>query len=365
MSPASGPPIIDKHDVSCHNLVLSSCRAVRRGPRQLERRLKIMPKPILLYAVPEMVNLARRICANSSGRIELGLMSWNRFPDGKPNLFIEEGNRLMGRDVVLLMSMPHPEMESDQLHAHYWLSLCSPKSYRVMLPYFPTATMEQGQDRRKVLTAKTLAMQLSGIPPVGPGPVPIFVWDIHNLTVLDMFNEHHMASQVKTGLKPLAQRLRQLQKEGMKIAIALPDGGADKRFRELLQNEQIMQGPAFPLILCDKIRGKGDERIVTLREGDPTDMDVIVIDDLIHSGATQIRAGQLMHEHKARSVMASATHGVMEEGGAEKLTRSGVFSRIFITDSCPASAESVANNPLFEVISLERSIANAILEGRD
>ena len=59
-------------------------------------------------------------------------------------------------------------------------------------------------------------------------------------------------------------------------AIVFPDEGASKRFGNLFSND-------FDIIVCSKIR-HNDERIVTIREGDPRGKHVIIVDDLVQTG---------------------------------------------------------------------------------
>ncbi len=60
------------------------------------------------------------------------------------------------------------------------------------------------------------------------------------------------------------------------VAIAFPDEGAIKRFGG--------QFHEFDTILCSKVRGEGNKRIVTVKEGAAAGRHVFIIDDLVQTG---------------------------------------------------------------------------------
>lgn len=54
----------------------------------------------------------------------------------------------------------------------------------------------------------------------------------------------------------------------------------------------------------------GDRRLVRLKEGEPSDRHVVIVDDLIQSGSTIIECQRLLKALGAKHVSAYATHGV-------------------------------------------------------
>jgi len=106
---------------------------------------------------------------------------WEHFESGWPNIFIENVEKIAGRDVILLASFHSPAVIFEQLSLIYSLPRYLVRSFRLILPFFPTATMERVDKEGQVVTAKSLARMLSVIPLAARGPTQIFIFDIHAL----------------------------------------------------------------------------------------------------------------------------------------------------------------------------------------
>lgn len=307
-------------------------------------------KKHILLTCDDLEFLAKHV-QSLDGRIELGQISWGRFSDGFPNILIQDVSTLQNAHVSFLASFHTPEVIFEQVSLLYMLATLGLPSLRIFLPYFPTGTMERVDDEGQVATASTLAQLLSGIAPAGPGPIPLYLWDIHALPIRHYFGPT-ISPRFKTGMSLLKERLKDQD-----IAIAFPDEGAWKRFHRLFE---LPDGtPLFPLITCRKIRLNG-QRLITVSEGDPRGRDVVIIDDLIHSGETLIECRRALVAAGANRVSVYATHGVMEQEAWKKIIKAG-FDRVWITDSCP-TAEKVLGIQPFEVLSIASSITQIILE---
>jgi ribose-phosphate pyrophosphokinase len=305
----------------------------------------------LLFHSPKTDTIARQM-AEQNERIELGVVDWKRFPDAWPNIMIRGFDDLRNRDVAYLASLDSPETVFEQWSVMLAIAEARPKSFRILLPYFPTGTMERIDMEGQVATASTLARLLSALPAAGPGLIPLYMWDVHALPIRHYFGPN-IAPRFKTGTKVLRQRLN-----GENAVIAFPDEGAWKRFRVLFTADG---NPLYPFVICHK-RRKGDERIVTVMEGDPVGKHVVIVDDLVHSGGTTLECMHALKAAGAARVSAFATHGVMERDAWKKFLDAG-FHRVWITDSCPATAGRVQNQGPFEVLSLVPSMINAVLDG--
>lgn len=309
-----------------------------------------MKVPHLLLTCNELEPLARRIC-DEDPQITLGQISWGQFIDGFPNTLIQNVAKVQRAHVSFLASFHKPEVIFEQLSVLYTLASLGLPSFKIFLPYFPTGTMERVDDEGQIATASTLAQLLSGVAPAGPGPVPLYIWDIHALPIRHYFGQN-ISPRFQTGMTLLKDRLA-----GQDVSIAFPDEGAWKRFHRLF--EDIEGKPLFPFILCRKVR-EGNRRIVTLGEGDPKGREVVIIDDLIHSGGTLLECQRMLLAAGAKEVSVYATHGVMEQGAWKRFVDAG-FRRVWVSDSCPTAAEVAAIQP-FEILGLAPSIARIITE---
>lgn len=302
-----------------------------------------------LLAAPAMQKIAQEICSEVD-TIDYIDIEWRRFPDTFPDTFISAKKSLKGKKVAFLACFDTPSTIFEQMSVIYDLAEFSPRSFRVILPYFPVGTMERKDSEGQIATASTLAQMLSAVAPSGPGPIPLYMWDVHALQIRHYFGQN-ISPRFKTATKLLKRALK-----GSDVTICYPDMGAFKRFRRMFQDGD--GNYLFDYVICNKIR-VGDERIVTVSEGKPQGRDVVIIDDLIHSGGTTIKCKDALMDAGANSVSAYATHGVMELKAWKKFLDAG-FEKVWITDSCPATAEVVAGNGPFEVLSIKGQIKNAV-----
>ena len=65
------------------------------------------------------------------------------FPDGFPNLFVRDADKIRNRHVAFLASFQHPATIFEQLSVIYQLPRMFVGSFTLVLPYFPTGTAER------------------------------------------------------------------------------------------------------------------------------------------------------------------------------------------------------------------------------
>ncbi|KAL8532701.1 hypothetical protein ACS0TY_009059 [Phlomoides rotata] len=312
------------------------------------------PKSVCLFYCSEMKDLAERI-AFESDAIELRSISWRKFEDGFPNLFISNAQGVRGQHAAFLASFSSPGVIFEQLSIIYALPKLFVTSFTVILPFFPTGTSERMEDEGDVATAFTLARILSNIPICRGGPTSLVIFDIHALQERFYFGDNILPC-FESGVPLLLNRLQQLP-DSDNITIAFPDDGAWKRFHKQLQH--------FPMVVCAKVR-EGDQRIVRIKEGDPKGRHVVIVDDLVQSGGTLIECQKVLAKHGAAKVSAYVTHGIFPNKSWERFKHDkggnpGTGMTYFwITDSCPETVKQVKNKAPFEVLSLAAAIASAI-----
>eukprot|EP00227_Mantoniella_beaufortii_P016494 CAMPEP_0197579674 /NCGR_PEP_ID=MMETSP1326-20131121/3630_1 /TAXON_ID=1155430 /ORGANISM="Genus nov. species nov., Strain RCC2288" /LENGTH=177 /DNA_ID=CAMNT_0043143211 /DNA_START=76 /DNA_END=606 /DNA_ORIENTATION=+ len=135
----------------------------------------------ILYYCPQMKDLAHAVAAHAQGdmTITLGDISWKRFPDGFPNVFVEGAESIRGKHVAFLASFNNPETIFEQISVIYSLPKMFIASFTLILPFFPTGTAERVEREGEVPTAVTLARILSHIPLSRGGPCSTIIFDIH------------------------------------------------------------------------------------------------------------------------------------------------------------------------------------------
>lgn len=144
-----------------------------------------------------------------------------------------------------------------------------------------------------------------------------------------------------------------------RLCVVSPDPGGVKRtqlFREVL--EQAC-GFAIARGFVEKRRSAG---VVEgeLFVGDAKDATVLIVDDLVSSGGTLLRAARAVRAQGARRVIAFATHGLFMPGTAEVLA-DGAIDRLVVTDTVPPFRLSdIAARQKIDIVSAVGLFAHAI-----
>lgn len=151
---------------------------------------------------------------------------------------------------------------------------------------------------------------------------------------------------------------------GRSVVAVSPDAGGMKRQNRFRQELEALMGQEVGSALMEKTRSGG---VVAgeLLAGDVRDSTVIIIDDLISTGGTLLRAARACRAAGATNVFAAAAHGLFV-GGAKDLINDSAIDRIVIGNSVPPfrlSEEAVQRR--LDIVDLSDAVAAAIASARD
>ncbi len=309
-----------------------------------------------VFAYPQVSKLADALTKQVTGKGETALLpghiDWARFENGFPNLFIKDVDDIDEQDVVFLANFESPETVFEQLAIIHALPRYGVRSLTIVLPYFPTGTMERVDEEGQIATAMTLARLLSATPMTMNGPSRIVIYDIHALPERFYFGDTVIPKLV-SAIPLLKSRLEKFAEEiDDPLALCFPDEGARKRFGKMF--------PEYPHIICDKIRD-GKVRKVFIKEGDPRGYHVVIVDDLVITGGTNIECKNVLFSRGASGVSGYVTHPVFPLKSWKRFIKPDSegrnFTKFWITDSCPNIVNDILgyegrNTSLFEVLSL-------------
>jgi ribose-phosphate pyrophosphokinase len=153
--------------------------------------------------------------------------------------------------------------------------------------------------------------------------------DVHNDAAFE--NAFRCRTINLTAVPLYVQYVKELHEE--KLCVVSPDPGGVKRaefFREALE-----AACGFPVTkgIVDKHRSEG--RVTgELFAGDVSNRTALILDDLISSGGTLLRAAKAARANGAKRVIALATHGLFMSGATESLSDPAI-ERIVVTDCVP------------------------------
>lgn len=115
------------------------------------------------------------------------------------------------------------------------------------------------------------------------------------------------------------------------ICVVSPDAGGIKRAMAFADALESRIGKPLNRAFVEKYRSEGvvsGDRLI----GEVQDQDVVVVDDLVSSGVTLLRATDILRAHGARRILISVTHGLFT-GGLEALMKSLTADGLWVTDT--------------------------------
>jgi len=245
-----------------------------------------------------------------------------RFSDGEISIQISESVR--GKDVFIIQPTCAPANVNlmELLILTDALRRSSADSITAVIPYFGYARQDRKAAPRVPITAKLVAnmIQTAGIDRVvtidlHAGQIQgFFDIPVDNLYGNIIFNDYVKNKNLKNPI------------------IASPDIGGVARARSFAKKLGV------DMVIVDKRREKANESEVMNIIGDVEGKDVILVDDMIDTAGTIVKAAEVLKAKGATSVMACCTHPVLSGPAYERIEK-GELDELVVSDTIPLSRE--------------------------
>lgn len=202
-------------------------------------------------------------------------------------------------------------------------------------PYMAYARKDRQTKARDPVTTRYVAQLFEAM-----GTGRVIVVDVHNFAA---FQNAFRCETVHLDTRKLFCPVVHTLAADLPVTIFSPDGGGVKRAQLLEQAFEADTGAEAGFGFMEKRRSRG---IVSgdLFAGDVDGTAVFIVDDMINTGGTILRAAAACRERGAKEVYALAAHGVFGKG-VEQLFASPLLDRIVVTDSLHAAEQAVARHP--------------------
>ncbi len=251
--------------------------------------------------------------------VELGKASVGRFSDSEVAVEIEQNVR--ARDVFVVQSTCTPTNEN-------LMELCimvdalkraSARRITAVIPYFGYARQDRRPRSTRVpISAKVVANMLEAV-----GVERLLTMDLHADQIQGFFNipvDNIYASPVL---------LSDLQlKQYHDLVVVSPDIGGVVRARALAKQLNC------DLAIIDKRRPKANVAEVMNVIGEVDGRNCVVMDDMIDTAGTLVKAAAVLKERGAKSVYAYCTHAVFSGPAIERIQGS-MLDEVVITNTIP------------------------------
>lgn len=274
---------------------------------------------------------------------ELGKISIKRFADSEISVAYDESVR--GCDVFLVQStFPNADNIMELLLMIDAARRASAHYVAAVIPYYGYARQDRKDRPRVAVGAKLVANMLRA-----SGADRIMTMDLHAGQIQGFFD---IPVDHLEGTSIFVPYLKTQKLEN--LIFASPDVGGVARVRKFASYFNA------DIVICDKQRKKANEISSMQLIGNVEGANVILVDDLVDTGGTLCKAGELIMSHGAKSVRAICTHPVLSYNAHENI-RNSILTELLVTDTIPLKE----SNEKIKVLSVAELFAKAISRIRD
>ena len=276
--------------------------------------------------------------------IDLGAAEVGRFSDGEVTVEIKQNVR--ARDVFVVQSTCNPTNENlmELLIMVDALKRASAERISAVIPYFGYARQDRRPRSSRVpISAKLVADLLQTV-----GVDRVLTMDLHADQIQGFFNipvDNIYASPVLLG------DLRQKGYED--LIVVSPDVGGVVRARALAK--QL----GCDLAIIDKRRPKPNVSEVMHVIGEIEGRNCVIMDDMIDTAGTLVKAAEVLKERGAKKVYAYCTHPIFSGPAIERINQGSALDEVVITNTIPLTM-SAAQSPKIRQLSVAALIAETI-----
>ena len=255
----------------------------------------------------------------------LGDVQVGRFSDGEVTVEIKQNVR--ARDVFIVQPTCAPTNENlmELLIMVDALKRASAERITAVIPYFGYARQDRRPRSTRVpISAKVVANLLQTV-----GVHRVLTMDLHADQIQGFFNipvDNIYASPVLLG------DLRQKNYED--LIVVSPDVGGVVRARALAK--QL----GCDLAIIDKRRPKANVSEVMNIIGDIEGRNCVVMDDMIDTAGTLVKAAEVLKERGAKNVYAYCTHPVFSGPAIERIAQGTALDEVVVTNTIPLSPQA-------------------------
>ena len=246
------------------------------------------------------------------------------FPDGESKITLQ---KIPKKSVILVVQSTYPPVDTNLLQTLSIISQVRKISSRTfaIIPYMGYARQDKQFLSGEVITMSVVAKMLQSV-----GAKKVIVVDIHSNTALNHFN---IPTENISAIPELAKYFKKLNLKNP--LVVSPDAGGSsrsKKFASLLKSD---------FIVLKKHRDRKTGRVsIQTTKADVQGKDLIIVDDMISTGGSVIKAAQFLKKQKCKRVFVACTHGLLV-GDAEKKIRKAGVSRIISTNTIPGNTSKV------------------------
>jgi len=258
------------------------------------------------------------------------------FPDGESKITLS--GKISKRKSIVVKSI-FPPVDTNLIQALSLISKAKEVSSEVtaVIPYMGYARQD-----REFLPGEIVTMKVLGKLFKAAGASKIITVDIHSIIGLKHFT---IKSKNVTAIPDLAKYFKKLSLKNP--LVVSPDQGGKDRAKEFAKEF----GSEYIALIKKRDRKTGKVKIKTKNTDKVTDRDLILVDDMISTGGSIIKATQFLKKQKCKRVYVACTHALLMNDAEKKIRKAGV-TMIVCANTIPSKTS---------IVDVSNTIAQAII----
>ena len=247
------------------------------------------------------------------------------FPDGESKITLKG---ILSKSKTIVVQSAYPPVDSNLIQALSLISKAKDHSTEVIVvvPYLGYARQDREFLPGEIVTMKILGQLFKGV-----GVSKLLVVDIHSKIGLKHF-------KIKTeNVSAISDLVLYFKTITLKNPIVVsPDQGGKERAMEFANKF----GCEYIALKKQRDRKTGKVEIKTEGFDVVKGRDVILVDDMISTGGSIIKATKFLKKQKCKKVFVACTHALLVNDADKKIKKAGV-SKIVSTNSIPGKTSIV------------------------
>ncbi len=247
------------------------------------------------------------------------------FPDGESKITISPKPK---KGKIIVVQSTFPPVDSNLIIALALISKAKQYSPNVIavIPYLGYARQDQEFLPGEIVTIKVIANLFKA-----SGASKIIVVDIHSKIALKQFK---IPSKNVSAVPELVKYFKKLRlKEPLVVS---PDLGGTARAKEFAKHFETK----FIALKKQRNRKTGKVLIKSSNHKEVKGRDLVLVDDMISTGGSIIKATQFLKKQKCKRVFVACTHALLMNNAEKKIRKAGV-SQIISTNTIPGKTSKV------------------------
>lgn len=280
-------------------------------------------------------------------RVDLSPLEIHIFPDGEKRVRLLES--VVGQDCIIVQPT-NPPVDSAYMELFFIVDAVKRSgaaSAVVVMPYLGYQRQDHVFREGEAVSLEVVLKTLEAA-----GASKIIVFDLHSIKTMQVTK---MPLVHLSAIPLFADEIKRRGWDTKESTLISPDMGGIRRVRLL---SEMLSGMVFGAIEKERDLATGKVAALAIKElTGSLSKRALIVDDMISSGQTIVKAAQLLTQKHVEEIFVFATHPVFSDD-APRLLQELAIANVFVTDTIDVPKKK--QFPKLEIISVAGTIANEL-----